>query len=241
MTKITTAMILAAGFGTRMRPLTQSIPKPLVEIGGKSMLLRNIEILQKAAVQKTIINIHYLGQKITNYLKNIHVDDMEICISDEDEKLLDSAGGIMKALPLLGSEPFFVLNADSFWIDEAQSNLLCLTQFFDFNKMDIAMLVVPRLKAAGNERGDFFIDDDGRLVRAPAYSDHSVIYSGAAILNPNILNRDNLEPHSLNYYFDQAIVKGRLYGLPLQGDWYSVGTMDMMNVVENLMKQRHQI
>lgn len=238
--KIETAMILAAGLGTRMRPLTLTTPKPLVEICGKPMLLRNLEMLHKAGVKKVVINIHYLGEKIADYIAVQNFDGMEILISDESEKLLDSAGGIIKALPLLGEKPFFVMNSDSFWVDQDQSNLLRLADFFHRDKMDIAMLVVPRLAAPSNERGDFLINAQARLSRAPAFVDHSVIYPGCFILNPQILERDNLEPHSLNHYFDKAIAKDRLYGLLLQGDWYTAGTMDMIDVVEELMKDRHQ-
>lgn len=238
--KIETAMILAAGLGTRMRPLTLTTPKPLVEICGKPMLLRNLQILQNAGIKKVVVNIHYLGEKIADYIAQQKFDDMDIIISDEREQLLDSAGGIIKALPLLGDEPFFVMNSDSFWVDYNQSNILRLADFFDSDKMDMAMLVVPRLTAPGNERGDFLIDDDGRLSRAPAFVNNSVIYPGCFILNPQILDRGNLEPHSLNHYFDKAIANHRLYGLALLGEWYTAGTMDMIDVVENLMKSRHQ-
>ncbi|MHC5306258.1 nucleotidyltransferase family protein [Bartonella sp. LJL80] len=230
------AMVLAAGLGTRMRPLTLKTPKPLVKIAGRTLLDRTLDQLQKAGIDEAVVNVHHLGSQIEDYLearKSPH-----IIISNERAELLDSAGGVVKALPHLGSHPFFILNADTFWVDHGAATLAAMARHFDDDKMDMLLLTVRRDQAAGPERGDFLVGEDGKLSRAPENMQEAVIYGGAILVRPAIFAAAPVTPHSLNHYFDQSIEKGRLFGFPLEGNWYTVGTVDMIATVEELLEKR---
>lgn len=237
--KVTRAMVLAAGFGTRMRPLTFKTPKPLVKIAGRSLLNRALDALEKNSIEEAVVNVHYLADSIESHVegrKKPHV-----IISDERNELLDSAGGVIKALPLLGRNPFFVLNADTFWVDHGSPTLQAMADAFDPDKMDMLLLTVNRNQASGAEHGDFLIDETLRLCRAPLNSPQAVIYGGALILKPEIFRGAAAKPQSLNVYFDRAIAQGRLYGHRLDGNWYTVGTIEMIGKVEELMRERGEI
>jgi MurNAc alpha-1-phosphate uridylyltransferase len=225
-----TAMVLSAGLGLRMRPLTETCPKPLIRVGGKPLIDWSLDLLEKAGVEKSIVNVHHLsGMMLAHLDKRI---SPKIVVSDERERLLDSGGGIVKALPELGEKPFFALNADTFWIDEAESNLKRMAEAWDPKAMDMLLLLAPQKLATGhNGGGDFFRDGDGRLSRARGAAD-APIYAGAAIISPEIFAGAPSGPHSLNIYFDRAIEKGRLFGLELTGRWITVGTPDAIAPAE---------
>lgn len=227
-----TAMVLAAGLGTRMRPITDTIPKPLVAISGRTLLDRGLDTLESAGVRRAIVNVHYLADQIVR-----HVAARErpaITISDETAGLLDSAGGIVKALPLLGNEPFLVLNADTFWIDaEGTHNLAEMADAWDPAAMDMLLLTADMADATGHSGGvDFIVDEQGRLARARGGAE-GVIYAGAIILDPRIFAGAKEEPHSLNLYFDRAIAAGRLFGHRMRGSWITVGTPDAIAAAED--------
>jgi len=225
-----TAMVLAAGLGTRMRPITETIPKPLVEVAGRTLLDRGLDSLEHAGVEHAIVNISWLGQQIADHLASR--PGIATTISDERDGLLDSAGGIVKALPLLGSEPFFLINADTFWIDRQQSNLRRLALAWNERIMDILLMTVSPQNATGHDgAADFAADAQGRLVRDRS-SPEGVIYAGAAIIDPSVFAGASAAPHSLNLYFDNAISAGRLYGMPLDGHWITVGTPDAIGRAE---------
>lgn len=234
--KLARAMVLAAGLGTRMRPLTLKTPKPLVKIAGRSLLNRALDALEKVGVKEAVVNVHYLADSIESHVESRKKP--HVTISDERDQLLDSAGGIIKALPLLGETPFFVLNADTFWVDHGRPTLQAMADAFDTDKMDMLLLTVKRAQASGAAHGDFLVDKTGRLARAPLNSAEAVIYGGALILRPEIFAAAEAKPQSLNLYFDRAISQGRLYGFPLDGNWYTVGTMEMIGKVEELMRER---
>lgn len=228
------AIVLAAGLGKRMRPLTETRPKPLIEIAGRSLLDRGLDMLAKAGVQRCAVNVHYLPDQIIDHLDQR--GDMAFAVSDERDRLLDSAGGIVKALQLIDQQPFYLLNSDTFWIDSGVPALSLLAERFDADEMDMALLLADRGDATGHSGGlDFAMTPDGRLQRAraaeaadlPAY-----IYAGAAIVSPAIFAEAKAEPHSLNLYFDRAIEKGRLFGAVLQGRWITVGTPDAIEPAE---------
>ncbi len=224
------AMILAAGFGKRMRPLTNTIPKPLIEIGNKPLIDWSLDCLREAGVAKAVVNVHYLGQQIIDHVSVRQ--SPHVVISDEREKLLDSAGGIVNALPELGEEPFYLLNADTFWIDRSQSSLIRMAEKWDSSQMDMLLLMAPTDHATGHSgTTDFLMKSDGRLTRAKGSPD-GLIYAGAAIVHPRIFHDATAEPHSLNIYFDQAIAAGRLYGSVLDGDWITVGTPEAIEPAE---------
>jgi MurNAc alpha-1-phosphate uridylyltransferase len=225
-----TAMVLAAGLGVRMRPITDTLPKPLVKVAGRALLDWGLDSLAAASVEKAVVNVHYLPDQIVAHVAARAVP--EIVISDEREGLLDSAGGIVKALPALGGEPFFVLNADTFWIDGPEPNLRRLAAQWDPERMDILLLLSALENATGHSGGtDFLLAADGRLARA-AGAPSGLIYAGAGILHPRIFAGAPVAKTSLNRYFDQAIAAGRLFGMPLSGSWITVGTPDAIQPAE---------
>jgi len=217
------AMILSAGLGLRMRPLTNSRPKPLIEVAGKTLLAYNLECLTRAGIQQIVVNVHHLGEQIRDFLKAYNFT--QVRISDETERLLDSGGGVKKALSHLGPDPFFIMNADSFFIDGPQSNLRRLTDAFEPNQMDALLLLAGGLQMTGYEGlGDFFMDAQGELTRRAERVVAPFVYTGVALINPAVFTDTPEGPFSLNLLFNRAIEKGRLFGLRLDGEWLHVGT-----------------
>lgn len=225
-----TAMVLAGGLGKRMRPITDTMPKPLVKVAGRALLDRGLDALAAAGVEKAVVNVHHFPEQIVAHVAGRQAP--KVAISDERAGLLDSAGGIVKALPLLGREPFYILNADTFWIDHGEPNLLRLALAWDAAKMDILLMLADPDTATGHTGGtDFLIGAGGVLARAqndPA----GLIYAGAAIVNAGIFAGAPEGPLSLNRYFDEAIAKGRLFGLKMQGSWITVGTPEAIPLAE---------
>lgn len=233
----THAMVLAAGLGKRLRPITDRIPKPLVEIAGRTLLDRGLDALAEAGVTEAVLNIHYLGEQIADHVAAR--GDMRFSISDETAGLLDSAGGIVKALPLLGDAPFFILNADTFWLDgSSDSNLGRLALAWDDAGMDILLMLADIEDTTGHSGGtDFLLGPDGRLARARGAAE-GLVYAGTGIVHPRIFAGATAEPHSLNLYFDRAIAAGRLHGMKMQGHWITVGTPDAIQAAEAAVAAR---
>lgn len=219
----THAMVLAAGLGKRMRPITATTPKPLVEVAGRSLIDHGFQRLLEAGVKVAVVNVHYLAD-----LVEIHVQKCrspEIVISDEREKLLDTGGGITKALPLLGKDPFYVYNSDSFWIEGIRRNLDLLASRWNDETMDGLLLLAPTVGSVGySGSGDFLMDVDGRLTRRPERRVVPFAYAGAAILHPRLFEGAPSGAFSLNVLFDKAIEAGRLFGHRMEGVWLHVGT-----------------
>jgi MurNAc alpha-1-phosphate uridylyltransferase len=194
------AMVLAAGLGLRMRPLTETTPKPLIPVGGKPLIDWGLDALKRRDVEVAVVNVHHLAdQMITHLARRARP---HVVVSDERDALLDSGGGIMKALPILGEEPFFILNADTFWIDRSEDNLGRLALAWDADRMDILILLAdPKFATGHTGKLDFVMQEDGRLMRAGG-SETGFIYAGAAILHPRHGNgrwkaRERLAVHSL--------------------------------------------
>ena len=225
-----TAMVLAAGLGKRMRPITDTLPKPLIRIAGKTLLDRGLDSLAAVGVETAVVNVHHLPDQIIAHVAARKAP--RVVISDERDGLLDSAGGIVKALPLIGTEPFYILNADTFWIDAGQPNLTRLALAWDAARMDILLMLSALDTATGHSGGtDFLPAGDGRLSRSrgdPA----GVIYAGAAIVHPRIFADAPAGPLSLNRFFDTAIAAGRLFGMVMHGRWITVGTPDAIAPAE---------
>jgi N-acetyl-alpha-D-muramate 1-phosphate uridylyltransferase len=220
--QITHAMLLAAGLGTRMRPLTDTLPKPLVPVAGKPMIDYLLDALESAGIRDITANVHYLADLIEAHLAGRV--GMRLSISDERAGLLDSGGGVKKALPLLGKNPFLILNADSFWIDGPRNNLRRLMEAFDPARMDILLLIAPTTTSVGwGNRGDFAFLPDGQLRRPNKGEVTPFAYAGVAIFKPECF-ADTPEKFSLNLLFDRAAAAGRFYGLRLDGLWMHVGT-----------------
>jgi N-acetyl-alpha-D-muramate 1-phosphate uridylyltransferase len=230
-----TAMVLAAGLGTRMRPITDTMPKPLVSVAGKTLLDWGLDHLAAAGVETAVVNVHHFPDHIVRHVARRARP--VVVISDERARLLDSAGGIIAALPLLGSAPFFVLNADTFWIDAEVPDLDRLALAWDAARMDILIMLADPARSTGHSgKTDFRLAADGRLSRAQGAPD-GLIYAGAAILDPAIFAGASAEPHSLNRYFDSAIAAGRLFGMPMTGSWITVGTPDAIPLAEAAVRQ----
>jgi MurNAc alpha-1-phosphate uridylyltransferase len=230
MTGPTTAMVLAAGLGKRMRPITDHMPKPLVPVAGRSLFDRGLDRLAEAGVETAVVNVHHLGEQIIAYAATRAAP--RIVISDERDRLLDSAGGVVKALPLLGTAPFFVLNADTFWVDRGERDLDRLKRTWDAARMDILLMLADPADATGHTGGtDFLLGADGRLARAGGAA-AGLVYAGAFIARPELFAGAAAEPHSLNLYFDRAIKARRLFGLRMTGAWITVGTPDAIALAE---------
>ena len=231
------AMVLAAGLGRRLRPITDTLPKPLVEIAGRTLLDRGLDALAEAGVEHAVVNVSHLADQVEAHLAGRARP--RIAISDERGGLLDSAGGVVKALPLLGAAPFFILNADTFWIDRDRSNLARLAEAWDDSAMDMLLLLADPAAATGHGGAtDFTLNPNGTLDRSggdPA----GAIYAGAAIADPRVFAGAAAEPHSLNRYFDTAIAARRLAGLMLEGHWITVGTPDAIPLAEQAVR-RHR-
>lgn len=217
------AMILAAGLGTRMRPLSLSRPKPLIPVYGKPLIDRAIDVAVRAGVRRTIVNVHYLADQVEEHVRAI--DETEIIISNERDSLLETGGGITKALSALGSDAFYLLNSDSFWLEGVRSNLDLLADQWVEDDMDALLLLSPTVQAVGYEgKGDFLMDAEGHLIRRKEKQVSPFVYSGAAILHPRLFASAPDGKFSLNLLFDKAIAERRLYGLSMDGIWMHVGT-----------------
>lgn len=224
------AMVLAAGLGTRMRPITEILPKPLVEIDGRTLLDRALDALEAVGVTRAVVNVHHLAGLIEAHCQTRSAP--RIVISDERSELLDSAGGIVKALPQLGGAPFFLVNADTFWIDGGRPNFAALADAWDSARMDMLLMLVPVSGTTGHgTKTDFLRDADGRLRRSEGHPE-GYVYAGAAIVDPSVFAGAKPTPHSLNQYFDRAIEKGRLFGQVMDGHWITVGTPQAIGEAE---------
>ncbi len=226
------AMVLAAGLGTRMRPITDKIPKPLVEVNGKTLLDHGLDALVQADVEEVIVNVHYHADQIENHLSKRN--NLKIIISNERDQLLDSGGGIANALPHLGADPFYLINADSFWVEGYRPNLVRMADVWNHAEMDIMLLLAGMANAVGfGSKGDFSMDTDGRLKRRGEKKIAPFAYAGAAIINPTVFKNAPNGAFSLNKQFDAALEQERLFGLRLEGLWLHVGTPEAIHEAED--------
>jgi MurNAc alpha-1-phosphate uridylyltransferase len=225
------AMVLAAGLGTRMQPLTDTLPKPLVKVAGKALIDHVLDRLADAGVTRAVVNVHHMADQIESHLKGRTRPAIDI--SDERGELLDTGGGVVKALPKLGHAPFFHMNSDTMWVEGVTPNLSRLAALFDAECMDILLLVASTTASIGYEgRGDFLMAPDGRLSRRAERQVAPFVYAGAAILSPAVFSDAPQGKFSLNRLFDGAIAAERLYGLRLEGTWMHVGTPAAIEAAE---------
>jgi MurNAc alpha-1-phosphate uridylyltransferase len=229
--KPTKAMVLAAGLGLRMRPLTDRMPKPLVPVAGRPLLDHVLDKLGHAGVSEAIVNVHYLGDQIIRHVASRKCP--RVTISDERNQVLGTGGGVVKALPLLGDVPFFHVNSDTMWIDGVRSNLARLAETFDPARMDILLLMAPTASSIGyGGRGDYAMLPDGALRARREHQVVPFVYAGAAIMSPSIFAGAPKGEFSLTRMFDAANEQERLFGLRLDGVWMHVGTPDAIGAAE---------
>ncbi|MGX9983549.1 nucleotidyltransferase family protein [Methylobacterium fujisawaense] len=233
---VSRAFVLAAGLGKRMRPVTATVPKPLVEVAGKALLDHALDRVAEAGIGTAVVNVHYLADLIEGHLAG-RTEGPATLVSDERGALLETGGGIRKALPLLGAGPFVVLNSDSFWLEGPASNLRRLIESWDGDRMDGLLLVAPTATSLGYEgAGDFVMDPDGRLERRGEREVAPFIYAGVAILTPSLFADTPTDAFSLNLLFDRAIAAGRLFGMRLDGQWLHVGTPEAIRAAEERVR-----
>ena len=227
-----TAMIMAAGLGKRMRPLTATKPKPLIEVGGKALLDHVLEKLRTAGVGKVVVNVHYLADALEAHLAT-RPHGLEVVISDERSLLLETGGGLVKAAPLIDCDPFLALNSDNLWIDGPADTLKLLASHWDDKKMDALLLLVP-LARAQNHRGigDFHMDRQGRLRRRDKSRVAPFVFTGIQILSKRLLRDAPTGPFSTNVLWNRAIAEGRCFGAVHQGLWFDVGTPRSIKLTE---------
>jgi MurNAc alpha-1-phosphate uridylyltransferase len=228
-------MVFAAGLGTRMRPLTEATPKPLVCVAGRTLLDRALDEFEQAGVETAIVNVHHLADQIEAHLAQRA--SPRIVISDERGLLLDQGGGIKKVLPLIGNDPFFVCNTDAFWVDAARSNILALAEIFDADRMDAALLLAPTIGSVGvGWEGDFDLDAEGRIVRRDGPKPY--VYAGVGLMKPQLFAGVAEDVFKLAPFFFDAAGKGRLYGVVSSGLWLHVGTVAAIEEAEQAIAAR---
>ncbi len=228
-----TAMVMAAGLGKRMLPLTADRPKPLIEVGGKALIDYMIEHLADAGIERAVVNVHYLPDQVEAYLAGR--EHPRFVISDERAVLLETGGGMVKAWRAgLLPDPFYCLNSDNIWIDGPRNTLLDLSDKWDPARMDALLLVVPRERAFQHRgKGDFHLDPDGRLRRRGKDEDSApYIFIGAQIAAHRLLRDAPDGPFSTNLLWDRAIAEGRLFGVVHQGEWFDMGTPEAIPPAE---------
>lgn len=234
MIALTHAMVLAAGLGTRMRPLTDDRPKPLLELDGRSLLDHALDRLQAAGVTQAVVNAHWLGEQVEAAMARRA--DPRIIVQKEDA-LLETGGGVTLALPMLGDGPFAVVNGDAFWLDGPTPALRRLAAAFDDAEMDALLLMVRTTQVEGMVgTGDFLLDPIGRMRRPKEREIAPYIYAGVQILSPRLFKHAPEGAFSLNRLYDRAIEDGRLYGLVHDGVWFHLSTPDDLHQAETTLR-----
>jgi N-acetyl-alpha-D-muramate 1-phosphate uridylyltransferase len=236
MAQIKTAMVLAAGFGTRMRPLTDRIPKPLVTLGGQTLLDHVLDRLAVAGIERAVVNVHHFADQIEAHLK--HRREPAITVSDERGAILETGGGVRNALPVLGTAPFMVHNSDSVWTEGGRSNLQALLEAWDPRRMDGLLLLAKRATSIGFDGlGDYYMDAAGRLKRRSGKEEAPYVFAGVSILKPRLFEGVTEQAFSLVKTFDRANTQNALFGVVLEGTWMHVGTPEALTEAENHLNE----
>jgi MurNAc alpha-1-phosphate uridylyltransferase len=233
--KVTAAMIMGAGLGTRMRPLTDDRPKPLVTVGGKTLIDHSIDRLVAAGVTRIVVNLHYKADMLRAHLAKRR--DVEIVFSDETDKLLDTGGGVVKAMPHFEDAPFFVINSDSIWVEGRHPALPAMLAAWDERRMDGLLLLAEMKTALGYEgTGDFALTADNRVARARGSPAPHYAYPGVQIVHPRMFAGAPNDAFSTNLMWDRAIAAGTLSGTLLDGVWIHVGTPEARDEAEAYLR-----
>ncbi|MEO0882741.1 MAG: nucleotidyltransferase family protein [Pseudomonadota bacterium] len=226
-----TAMVLAAGLGTRMRPLTDDTAKPLLDVSERALIDRALDELVRAGVSRAIVNVHWCADKVETHLGSR--TDIELLFSDERDGLLDTGGGLAKARPMLGDDPVFVVNTDAFWMPAGPEPLQQMANTFDATEMDGLLLLADRTECLGFPGpGDMFRDEAGRVTRRGEAPTAPWAYAGVRITKPQHFDHDPIAPFSVLPKWDAMIAEGRLFGVPLDRFWLHVGTPEALQEAE---------
>lgn len=230
------AMVMAAGLGKRMRPLTATRPKPLVEVAGRTLLDHCFDRLRAAGVRKAVVNVHYLADVLEAHLRN-RVRGIEIRVSDEREQLLETGGGLVRALPQIDADPFLVVNSDNLWIDGPVDTLRLLASAWDDERMDALLLLVPHARAHCHKgQGDFHMTAAGRLRRRKPGAVAPFVYTGIQMISKRLFTGEHPDgPFSTNILWDRAIAEGRCFGVGHQGLWFDVGAPPNIRKAEEIL------
>jgi len=230
------AMVMAAGLGKRMRPLTAMKPKPLISIAGRTLIDHCLDRLGAAGVEKAVVNVHYLAAQLEAHLKN-RAPGLEILISDERKQLLETGGGMVRALPMLDADPFLVVNSDNFWVDGPVDTLRLLAAHWNEAKMDALLLVVPHARAnCHGGAGDFHMNTAGALKRRKPNGVAPFVYTGIQMVSKRLLEGELPEgPFSSNLLWDRAIAAGRCFGAVHQGLWFDIGRPESIAAAEAML------
>jgi N-acetyl-alpha-D-muramate 1-phosphate uridylyltransferase len=229
-----TAMLMSAGLGKRMRPLTATRPKPLVPVAGQPLMDHALDRIEEAGIRRTIVNVHYLPDAIEGHLEaRTRGTGATYVISDERALLLETGGGLIKALPLIGDQPFLCANSDNLWTNGPIDSIRALGERWDDDAMDALLLMVPHARATGHKGpGDFHMDQLGRLSRRVPGKLAPFVFTGVQILAPRLIGDPPSDVFSTNIFWDRAIQAGRAYGFVHQGLWFDVGTPEAIPLVE---------
>ncbi len=224
------AMVMAAGYGQRLRPLTETVPKPMLTVLGRPIIDDVLDRLVEAGVRRAVVNLHHLGGVIEAHLRRRC--DIEIAFSRE-EAIQDTGGGVRQALPLLGDAPFFVVNAKIIWRNGREPALLRLARAWDPAQMDALLLLHPTVDALGYDgQGDFFMDQLGRVRRRRSWEVSPFVFTGIQIVQPRLFDQAPPGPFSMNLLWDRAIAADRLRALRHDGEWFHVSTPRQLELVE---------
>jgi MurNAc alpha-1-phosphate uridylyltransferase len=238
MTEARTAMVLAAGLGERMRPLTLRMPKPLVPLAGKPLIDHVLDKLAAVGVTTAIVNVHYLPEQLEAHLATRRGGPPETLVSDERGVLLDTGGGVKKALPLLGQGPFFIHNADSVWSEGATPALARMLRLWNPAEMDCLLLLAPVATSIGYAaRGDFSMGPDGRLARRAEGEVVPFAFAGVSLCDERLFKDAPQGRFSLNLLWDKALARGKLFGMRMDGRWMHVGTPEALAEAESLFER----
>lgn len=225
-------MIMAAGLGNRMRPLTDSRPKPLVEVAGKAMIDHCFDKLEEAEITQAVVNVHYMADMLEAHLAALPYP-ITIRVSDEREQLMETGGGLVQAEPLIREDTFYCINSDNLWTDGPSNSLQQLAEAWDEDRMDALLLLVPRTTAHNYKgSGDFHLDEEKRISRKHPDRPAPLIYSGIQLLSKRLLRDPPVGPFSTNVLWERAIGEGRLFGATHRGEWFEVGTPDAIAPTE---------
>lgn len=228
------AMVLAAGLGKRMRPLTASRPKPLVRVADRPLIDHALDKLTEAGIARAVVNVHYLPDAMVAHLERRETP--HVAISDERDELLETGGGMVQALPLLAADPFFSLNSDNIWLDGPQDVFHQLSAAWDAEQMDALLLLVPHARALNYRgKGDFHLDPLGRITRRRPGRIAPFIFSGIQLVSQRLLRDAPTGPFSTNLLWSRAIEEERLFGITHSGLWFEVGSPEMIAPTEEAL------